>query len=1097
MTFTHLHTHSYFSLLDGAAPIKDLTAAAADLTMPALALTDHNALYGAVRFYQAATGAGIKPIIGVEFTIEPAHDAALPHPAHLLLLAENNEGYSNLCRLVTAAHLGTARRAQPFSEEIEHLDRANPVLTQENLTRHCSHLIALSGCRRGEIPQLLLANNRTLAEKTAHYYRGLFGPESFYIELHNHLLPPPMQHLRYDLADLARSVGLPTVATNNVHYVAPEYAPLQDLLICIDNNKAVDEPQPRRKVNNQYYLKSAEQMAELFSDMPQALAATGEITDRCEWQLDLEHFHFPHFDLKAVREQERGIYPPPAPDDDARGYLRRLAYAGARWRYGEIRPEVGKRLEHELRIIEGHGLCEYFLIVWDIVRFARSANIRATGRGSAGDSLVAYALDITQADPIEHELLFERFLSAERCGMPDIDVDFCSRRRDEVTAYVYRRYGVEHVAAVCTINTFQARSAIREIGKALAMDDAEIGPLALAFPHMHATGIKEALQKLPEAREVPVNLADKELLLTLCEQISGFPRHLSVHVGGLVISKPPLCSICPLEPASKGIVIAGFDKDDIEALGLIKMDILGLRIHSAIADCLVDIERRTGRPLDLENTPLDDAATFKLLRSTRTVGLFQLESPGQRNLLGRAQPREFEEVIANISLFRPGPVQSDMIRPYLERKHGREPVTYLHPALEPILRRTFGVIIYQEQVIEIARAIAGFSLGQGDILRRAMTHDRSTAEMESMRAEFVAGATTRGVDPFVADRIFDAVAGFAAYGFNKAHAACFGKISYQTAYLKAHYPAEFLAGILSNQPMGFYPPRTVAEDARRLGIRLLPVCVNHSEDRFTVEGGDIRIGLRLFRGMSEVALASILEARRHRRFTSLADFCRRTSVPRPVVEDLIMVGAFDFTGQSVPELMWTLAALPGGSVADRRGNHSARELDFADTEQVQKLSSLQPQSAHTRAALELKLTGVTTGPHPFTYWRPQLQQMGVLCSSQLYTRRDGNRVRVAGIVVARARPPTRSGRTAIFISLEDEKGLVDTAVFENTYQRDGRAIYASPILMIEGRLSRQGKLDISVIADKITPLGSWDDLPQAQEDPLRVAVVFPSKNGGR
>jgi len=1098
-SFVHLHVHSNFSLLDGAASVEALTEAAAKLDMEALALTDHEGLYGAVRFYQAAKQHGLKPIIGVELTVEPASDGGLQYPAHLVLLAEDNVGYSNLCRLVTAAHLDTTQRAQPFSEQYARVDRSHPLLSQEHLARHCSHLIALSACRRGEIPQQILAGNRRDAERVAHYYKGLFGPGNFYIELQNHLLPPPAQKLRYRLADLARHVGLGVVATNNVHYVSREYSRLQDLLVCIHNNQSVDEPQPQRKVNSEYDLKSPAQMQALFADMPEALQAGSEIAGRCSWSLDLENFHFPRFDLAAVREQDCGRYPPPQQDDKACSYLRRLCYAGAKWRYDEIRAEVGQRLEHELGIIAHHGLCDYFLIVWDIVRFARSNKIRATGRGSAGDSLVSYVLDLTQADPLAHDLLFERFLSAERRGMPDIDIDFCARRRDEVTAYVYQRYGAEHVAAVCTINTFRARSAIREIGKALGIADAEIGPLAKAFPHIRAAEVPSALQKLPEARETPVDLSDKGLLLELCEQISGFPRHLSVHVGGLVISQQPLTSLTPLELAAKRLVIAGFDKDDIEALGLLKMDILGLRMHSAIEDCLGEIERHTGKRLDLAAIPLDDEATFRLLRSTKTVGLFQLESPGQRNLLGRAQPQEFEEIIANISLFRPGPVQSDMITPYLRRKHGHEPVTYLHPALEPILRRTFGVIIYQEQVLQIAQAVAGFSLGQGDMLRRAMTHASSTEKMESMRCEFLDGAISRGVDRFVADRIFDAIAGFAAYGFNKAHAACFARISYQTAYLKAHYPAEFLAGILSNEPMGFYPARTVAEEAKRLGISILPLCVNRSKAGFSVEDGKIRIGLRLFRGMSQAALGSIMCARKQGPFKSLRDFCRRTSVPRPLVENLILVGAFDVTGQSVPELLWALAAMPGSAVADRYGRRSARELDFSASHKLSLLPQLDPQTEYGRIGLELKLMGVSTGRHPFTFWREKLHGIGAINSTQLYSHRDGDRVKVAGIVVARARPPTRSGRTAIFISLEDEKGLVDAAIFEDTYQRYGRDLYASPVLLVEGKLSRQGKLDLSVIATRIISLGGWEDLRNtgAGEQGHDVTVSFPSRNGGR
>ncbi len=1124
MPFTHLHVHSNFSLLDGAATVQELTGSAAAAGMKALALTDHNGLYGAVRFAQAARQMGLRPIIGVEFTVEPSVGQALAQEPHLVLLAEDNEGYSNLCRLVTAARLGQAESAGPFAPEYAAVERDHPRLSQAHLRQHASHLIALSGCERGEINQLLGAGREAAAAQAANFYRGVFGPGNFFIELQHLLLPPPRHRLRYALAALARRLALPVVATNNVHYVQAERARLQDVLTCLRHNVSVDEPHPERKVNWEYRLKSPAEMGALFADLPEALRHTELIAERCHWDLDLDHFHFPAFDLAAVPRDGTGLFPSPASAEDSRQYLRRLCYAGAKWRYGDITPEVGQRLEHELAIIEGKGLCDYFLIVWDIVRFARSRGIPATGRGSAGDALLSYVLDITQADPLAHELLFERFINPDRQGMPDIDVDFCARRRDEVTAYVYERYGARHVAAVCTLNTFRARAAIREIGKTLGLPEAELGPLATAFPYIRASQIEEATVRLPEVRDAPFDFRDKGLLLELCHQVSGYPRHLSVHVGGLVIGAEPLTNLMPLELASKGIVISAFDKDDIEALGMLKMDILGLRIHTALADCLAQIEQRTGHRLELEALPLDDEATYRLLRSTKTIGLFQVESPGQRNLLGRTQPHGFEEIIANISLFRPGPVQSDMIRPYIARKHGREPVTYLHPALEPVLKSAYGVIIYQEHVLQIAQAVAGFTLGQGDLLRRAMTSDRSHREMEKLREQFVCGAIGQGVDRLIADRIFDDIAGFAAYGFNKAHAACFARITYQSAYLKAHYPAEFLAGILSAEPMGFYPPRTIAEEAKRLGIAVLPPCVNRSEAEFTVEtngdppptpslkgGGNsnsngngngpaIRTGLRLIHGMSETAMDSILQARaQDGLFTSLRDFCQRTRVPRPTVETLILARAFAFTGLSPAELMWMLAALPSGCVTDRLGRRSSEELDFAEGEGLADvLPPLDLETELGRVSLDLHLLGLSTTSHPFKFWRQQIRRRGVISSADLYHHRDGERVRIAGIVVARARPPTKSGRTAIFVCLEDETGLVDAAIFEDCYQKYGRVVVASPVLLIEGKLSRLGKLDLSVIADRVEALPTWEELraPVKEGDQRDAAAIFRSKNWG-
>ncbi len=1170
-SFTHLHVHSNFSFYDGAASVEALARAARDAGMSAIALTDHDSLAGAVRFFRAALEVGVRPIIGVEFTVEPVlpeHLGDTKRPPHLLLLAEDNEGYANLCRLVTAARLGEARRESAFSEAYRGVDRDHPLLTQENLRHHCGHLIALSACRkRGEIPALLARRHFREAHEVGEHYRDLFGPERFFIELHNHLLPRPHNRMRYRLSDLAARLGLECVATNNVHYVDRGSYRLQDVMVCMGARQTVDEPHPDRRPNAEFALKPPHEMAELFADQPEAIANAARIAARCEWELDLETFHFPAFDMERLREHcegrqsamgngqwgdgddcrcrvegpghcparrsrdcgaeqptgggargtgqhtangRRGTgprpttttadgsedpslrtatatatpacdYPPPRAGESTRNYLRRLCEHGARRLYGHLTGEVRARLDHELAIIEDKGLCDYFLIVWDIVRFAREQGIRCTGRGSAGDSLVSYVLGITHVDPLANDLLFERFLNPERRNMPDIDVDFDTRRRDEVTRYVYDTYGAEHVAAVCTVNTFRARSAIREIGHALGFSDEEIGRIASLFPHIRAADIDEALERYPELRDAAVDVEDKRLLIELAQEISGFPRHLSVHVGGLLIGARPLTEMVPLELASKGIVIAQFDKDDVEALGLVKMDLLGLRIHSAIEDALDHIEARTGARPDIEAIPLDDEAAYELLRSTRTIGLFQLESPGQRNLLGRTQPTEFEDIVANISLFRPGPVQADMITPYVLRRHGLQPVEYPHPDLEPILASTFGVVIYQEQVLRIAHAIAGFSLGEADVLRRMMTHDISPEDLDEVQERFMLRAGERGVCPEVATEIFDMVRGFAAYGFNKAHAACFGKISYQTAWLKAHYPAEFLAGILSSQPMGFYPPRTVAEDAKRFGCAILPPCVNRSEGRCTVEydanaRGDIRVGLWMVRGLRGVVERILAERECHGPFASLEDFCRRTSVPRPAVENLVLARAFEFTGLSVQELMWRLGALPDDVVADRRGRRRGPSLPCDDVDDlVRLLPSLDPMTAVGRVATDLHLLGVSTTRNAFSFWRKRLRELGVTPSVELWRCEDRERVRVAGIVVARARPPTRSGRTAIFISLEDELGLIDVAVFEDAYEKCGRALYTSPVLCVEGRLTRMGALDLSVTAERVIGLGSWQD----------------------
>ncbi|MFQ6132969.1 MAG: DNA polymerase III subunit alpha, partial [Armatimonadota bacterium] len=666
--FAHLHVHSCFSMQDGAADIGRLVSRAAELDMPALAVTDHEGLYGAVRFYQACCQAGIKPIVGAELTLEEGD-------WHLVLLAQNQQGYANLCYLISRAQLA-------------HRDE-DPRLAWEELAAHSQHLIALSGCARGEVPGLLFSGRRDEALRAVEKYVDLFGRDRFYLELQNHLVDEHSPRRLSALADLAHQAKVNVVATNNVHYVEKSHYKAQDTLVCIKHIITVNEPHPERKPNAEFYLKSPRQMWELFRDHPQALRNTLRIAGQCDLELDLDSYHFPYFELP--------------PGETAYSYLCKLCFAGARRLYRPLRPAVMQRLQRELDLIHELGFAEYFLVVWDIVNFARRQGIRCTGRGSAGDSLVCYVLRITDADPMAHaNLIFERFMSREHSKMPDIDVDFCSRRREEVVDYIYRKYGDDHVAAVCTLITYRARSAVREVGKALALDPVEIDRFAKSLPYTDSDNIREALKSVPETRDARINTEGKQDLLDICALLNGFPHHISVHVGGLVISRQPLAELVPVQWAAKGIVVAQFDKDDIEALGLVKMDILGLRMHTAVADCLEYIERGRGEKLDLETIPLDDEKTFELIRSTHTIGVFQIESPGQRNLLGRSQPEDFEDLITEISLFRPGPVQSDMITPFLRRRHGQEPVTYAHPALEPILKVTRGVLIYQEQVLQIA-----------------------------------------------------------------------------------------------------------------------------------------------------------------------------------------------------------------------------------------------------------------------------------------------------------------------------------------------------------------------------------------------------------
>jgi error-prone DNA polymerase len=814
MSFTHLHTHSNFSFLDGGSDVRSLLDRAKALGCDSLALTDHNGLYGAVRFYDYAKKIGIKPIIGAELQLEGTEG---PFPSfniqnskfkipHLILLAKSLTGYSNLCKIITRAHLSH--------------EKGEAAAALEVIAQYKDDLFCLSGCPNGEIPSLLATGNLDKARKAARKYIDIFGRDHFLIELQNHMLPGTSL-LNARLYELAEELGLRCVATNNVHYSEKEDFKVQDVLVCVQTLTTLDDNHPLRKRNAEYYLKSPKAMANLFKRYPKAVATTDWVARQCNLDLGLGAYRFPEY---------------PVPEGETPySYLCKLCFEALDRLYKPITPRVIDRLQHELKIINDLGFPEYFLAVWDIVRYARSIGVRCSGRGSAADSLVAYCLGITIADPLEHNLLFERFMNPERKGMPDIDIDFDAARRDEVIDYIYKRYGEDKVAMVCTVSTLQAKSSIRDLGKAMDFTPTDISKLASALPHTGADRVREAVEKLPELKTGDLPMIKLNALIDICERVDEFPRHLSVHLGGVVISRGLLTDLVPLEWATKGVIVSQFDKDDIETLGLVKMDILGLRNLSAIEDALALIKQHHGIDLPIDNLPLDDEPTYELLRSCDTVGCFQVESPGMRGLLSRLQPEVFEDIIAQISLFRPGPMQADMINPFIARRHGEEPIVYAHPSLEPVLKDTYGVILYQEQVIEAAHALAGFTYGQADSLRRAMTTDRSQMEMEKIHDSFVKSAQRNGVDKSTAEEVFSKLRAFAAYGFCKAHAASFAKIAYQTAYLKAHYPAEFLCGILNNEPMGFYPANVITEEARRLGIRILPVDINRSEKKFTVE----------------------------------------------------------------------------------------------------------------------------------------------------------------------------------------------------------------------------------------------------------------------
>jgi error-prone DNA polymerase len=1159
ISFVHLHVHTNFSFGDGACRIDELATAAKRLGMPALAVTDHDGLYGAVRFYQACMAAGVKPIVGVEISVEsalgarppanevgavPAAGAAgadtqistatgCPSPPrgqwasagfHLVLLARDYRGWSNLCRIVTAAHL--ERPGLP------------PLARWQTVAENASHLIALSACRRGEVATLLLQGRDAEARAAAAAYARAFRRGDYFVEMTDDLLPDSATLLRrLDL--LAKELRLPTVATNNVHYLHPEDAPLHDVLAAEAANAPLPNPLGRR--NAELSFKTAGQMRRLLRHYPQALANTARIAARCNLDLGLGRLHFPAYPLP------RG--------ETAYSLLCKHCFKGAEERYRPVTPEVLERLNKELRVIAELGFAEYFLAVRDIVEFARERGILYSGRGSAGNSIVSYVLHITDADPIEHELLFERFLNPSRREMPDIDIDFCSRRRDEVVDYIYERFGADKVAMVATVQTVHAPSAVRITARAFDFRPDEINRLSKKVPWGSAARLGEMLAERPELHDHEFQSPHYARLVGLAERLGGYPMGLGTHLGGFILSRDTLTERVPLQWAAKGVVVAQFDKDDIETLGLVKMDILGLRMHSAIDEAVHKIRQRTGVQISPWNLPRDDPAVYELIAGARTVGVFQLESSGQRNLATRLREKTFEDIIAAISLFRPGPLQADMIAPFIRRRHGHEQATVPHPDLWPVLRRTYGVILYQEQVIETAAIVAGFSLAEADMLRRAMTHQRSLEEMDELGRLFVDKAAARGVPRDAADEVFRQLRGFAAYGFNKAHAACFAIVCNASAWLKAHYPAEFFCGILNHQPMGFYSPRVVVNDARRWGLEILPVDVNASRRGFSVErdGHAIRVGLKYVKEMSRTAAEAIVRERGGERegerggergaaqeperpYTSLADLCRRTRVSVEIVESLVRVGAFDGLGVRREELLVQVpvvhaqimgrvaggtasgAGTSGGAFArpGRAARASSRSLPplaadvgapeppstpappatgepltLAFDEALPPLSFLPDWTARQRIDAELEVLGLNVSAHPLSLVRTRIDRLGAVPFARLGMVPDGRRIRLAGVLERAQMPWIRSGHRTLFLTLEDETGLAEVVVFNDVYLKYGRVLKEAVYLLVEGELQNNDERGLAVVAHAVHDLG------KALRAHGRLPTVEPRTRPGR
>jgi error-prone DNA polymerase len=1040
--FVHLHSHSTWSLLDGAIPAEALPRLAAVHGMEAIALTDHDALTGAVRFSKACRAAGVKPVYGAELTLATGD--------HITALARDRTGYANLCRLISAAHLTHERGA--------------PATTFEQIAEHRDGLVILSGCERGEVARLAAAGAIPQAIAAAEKWRALAG-DAFRIEVFDHRTYGS-RALRDRLLRIAAETKIPAVAANDVHYSTEADAGTHELLHAINEIVPLSRTQALR-ANSEYGFKSTGDMHELFDDVPEVCAETVRVVEECDFELDLGNYHFPEV---------------PVPyGETPTSMLARLCYEGARRRYGHIPAPIDDRLQHELNMIFKLGFAAFFVLVAEIVdHIRRVLGIRCSCRGSATGSLVCYVLGISDVDPVRYDLLFERFMNTRRDEMPDIDLDVESHRREEVLDYILATYGPDQTAVCCMVDTFRARMAIREVGKALGLPAEEIDLVAKAFPRVAARDIPAAIDRLPELAGSNLRAGQLEQLFELCLEIDGFPRHLALHPSGVILSSADLGDRVPMQESFGGFTMLQADKDDVEDLGLVKLDVLGVRMLSAITHAASEIARTQDVTVDLDNLPRDDDHTYRLIRTSRTLGCFQIESPGQRELLARLQPHRFEDLVVDISLFRPGPVQSDMVGPYLERRHGFETVAYPHTSLTAILAETNGIIVFHEQLIRVIAATTGCSLDDADYIRRHLDSERPSLPgdpdgrparrgLDGPRSGvgadnevgdwFIRAAVANGYPPAQAESLWAEVYAFASFGFCKSHAAAFALPTYQSAWLKAHYPAEFLAGVLTHDP-GMYPRRLIVADARSFGIEIRPIDVNRSAATYRVEEGAIRLALSEVRGITEAEIDSIVSSQP---FSSLEDLWRRTDVSRPVLENLVHVGALDTIRgrRSRRELLWKITDLTAGPKPA-----AGAQLAFCFEDSiVESLPGLPHYTALEETEAELEISGIDARRHVMELYGPLLAEANCTPATSLGRRRNDSEVWVAGVKVASQTPAIRSGKRIIFVTLDDSTGPIDITVFERVQLRCARTVFHSWLLLVRGVVRKRGGASLRYLTD--------------------------------
>ncbi|MCL5291306.1 MAG: DNA polymerase III subunit alpha [Actinobacteria bacterium] len=1043
--FVHLHCHSEYSLLDGAARIKDMIEKAAKLGMPALAITDHGVMYGAIDFYRKVKEAGVKPIIGCEVYVSPTSRFDRTQKVngdesyyHLVLLARNNTGYENLMKLVTIG----------FFDGFYY----KPRIDDEVLAEHAEGLIGLSACLGGRIPKLILAGRYDAAKALAQKYRDLFGEGNFYLEIQDHGMAE-QKTVNEALFRMADETGIPLVLTNDFHYIENEDAKVHDVLLCIGTGSTLAEPNRLRFETEEFYLKSADEMAALFPDRPELLANSLAIAEACNVEIELEQILLPKYEVPEGETLD--------------SYFEKLCREGAVCRYGEEIPgDVRERLDYEIAMIKQMGFPGYFLVVQDFVNWAKSQGIKVgPGRGSAAGSLVAYVLNITNIDPLKYDLLFERFLNPSRVTMPDIDIDFCFERRGEVIDYVTKKYGEDKVAQIITFGTMAARAAIRDAGRVFDVPYGVVDKIAKLVPEglykNKQWTIKAALENSPELGERYQNDETARQIIDAARGLDGLARQDSIHAAGVVISDEELTKHTPLQRKGDAEIVTQYNMGAISEIGLLKMDFLGLRTLTVIDNAVKIVKRTKDTEIDIDAISFDDEKTFEMLRKGEAIGVFQLESSGMRGLLRDLQVSVFDELISLISLYRPGPMQ--LIGDYVERKHGRRPVEYLHPSMEQILKSTYGIMIYQEQVMRIASDMAGYTMAEADTLRKAMSKKEGKV-FAGLKEKFVAGAVEKGINKKVAERVFNQIGEFASYGFNKSHATAYAYIAYQTAHLKANYPVEFMAALLTSIKGNKDKVAQYVNECRRLEIEVLPPDVNESFSDFTVVGDSIRFGLSAVRNVGEGAIESIIEERRKGgSFKSIHDFCNRVDlnlINKRAIESLIKGGAFDSLGMTRRGLSVVFENAVDIGARKQRDDAAGVMSLFGTDEGTSTLKGPAISDAGEWERMELlafekEMLGLYVTDHPLLEVEKALKERTEYSIADLMEQKDGTVAQIGGIISKVTRLTTKKGDPMARIDLEDLEGTIEVLVFPKVYEQFRELFEEDKLVCVKGRLDRK------------------------------------------